>query len=67
MPRPGGVLANIAEAGQPEAVIPLDRLGSVGGGNTYVININKASLTGDEVIRAIRRYETANGRVLLNG
>lgn len=67
MPRPGGVLANIAEAGQPEAVIPLDRLGSVGSGNTYVININKASLTGDEVIRAIRRYETANGRVLLNG
>jgi len=26
MPRPGGVLANIAEAGRPEAVIPLHKL-----------------------------------------
>lgn len=67
MPRPGGTLGLLAEAGKPEAVIPLDRLGQLGGGNTYVININKASLTGDDVIRAIRRYETANGRVVLNG
>jgi hypothetical protein len=37
MPRPGGVLANIAEAGQPEAVIPLDKLGSMTG--NQVINI----------------------------
>jgi len=66
MPRPGGVLANIAEAGKPEAVIPLDRMGSLGG-NTYVININKAAITGDEVIRAIRRFETSQGRVILNG
>lgn len=32
MPRPGGTLATIGEAGKPEAVIPLDRLGSLGGG-----------------------------------
>lgn len=39
MPRPGGILANIAEAGEPEAVIPLSKLDSmVGGkGNTTVI------------------------------
>ena len=29
MPQPGGVPVNVAEAGQPEVVIPLDRLGEV--------------------------------------
>lgn len=41
MPKPGGVLANIAEAGKPEAVIPLDKLGSFGGNqpiNIYLGN-----------------------------
>jgi hypothetical protein len=67
MPSPGGSIVNVAEAGRPEAIVPLDRLGSLGGGNTYVININRASLTGDEVIRAIRRFEISQGRVILNG
>jgi len=67
MPSPGGSIVNVAEAGRPEAIVPLDRLGSLGGGNTYVININRAALTGDEVIRAIRRFETSQGRVILNG
>jgi phage-related protein len=67
MPSPGGSIVNVAEAGKAEAIIPLDRLGSMGGGNTYVININKASITGDEVIRAIRRYEVSQGRAILNG
>ena len=31
MPRPGGVQATIAEAGVPEAVIPLDKMGGMGG------------------------------------
>lgn len=31
MPRSGGTLARLAEAGKPEAVIPLDRMGGVGG------------------------------------
>jgi hypothetical protein len=61
MPSPGGSLVNVAEAGKPEAIIPLDRMNGMGG-NTYVININKASLTGDEVLQAIRRYEVQNGR-----
>lgn len=60
MPSPGGSLVNVAEAGKAEAIIPLDRMNM--GGNTYVININKASVTGDEIIQAIRRYEVANGR-----
>ena len=66
MPRPGGVLANIAEAGKPEAVIPLDRMGNMGG-NTYHIHINKASITGREIVQAIQQYQTGQGRVILNG
>lgn len=38
MPRPGGVQATIAEAGEPEAVIPLSKMGSMG--TTVVINGN---------------------------
>lgn len=49
LPTPGGTIANIAEAGQAEAVIPLDRLDEIiktGGGNsgapTIEINISGA-------------------------
>lgn len=67
LPRPGGTLARIGEAGRPEAVIPLDRFGSMGG-NTYVININKANVTGNEIVAAIQRYERGTGRrYLANG
>lgn len=61
-PSPGGSIVNVAEAGEAEAIIPLSKLGNVGGGNTYVININKATLTGEEVVQAIRRYEVSKGR-----
>ncbi len=61
LPRPGGTIARIGEAGQAEAVIPLDRFGSMGG-NTYVININKANVTGNEIVAAIQRYERGTGR-----
>jgi len=40
MPRPGGVPVTVAEAGQPEAVIPLNKLGSLGGGVTVNIQGN---------------------------
>jgi hypothetical protein len=67
MPRPGGTLARIGEAGRPEAVIPLDRFGGLGS-NTYVININKANVTGNEIVAAIQRYERGTGRrYLANG
>jgi hypothetical protein len=61
LPRPGGTIARIGEAGQAEAVIPLDRFGSMGG-NTYVININKANVSGNEIVAAIQRYERGTGR-----
>jgi len=40
MPRPGGTLAQIGEAGQAEAVIPLDRLERmIGGGSGVTVNV----------------------------
>lgn len=68
MPRPGGTLAQIGEAGQAEAVIPLDRLGDMGGGSTYVINVNVAATAdrvaiGKEIVEAIRQYERRSGKV----
>lgn len=50
MPRPGGTQATIGEAGQAEAVIPLDRAGEFGlggGGSSVVINVY-GGLLGDE-------------------
>jgi hypothetical protein len=69
MPRPGGVLANIAEAGQAEAVIPLDRLGSMTGkgGNTYNITVNggvgSGPGIGKAIVDAIKSYERSSGAV----
>ena len=69
MPRPGGVLAQLAEGGRPEAVIPLDRLGSMGGA-TYNITVNTGVGTdpvavGREVVNAIKRFESTNGKVFV--
>jgi hypothetical protein len=67
MPRPGGVLANIAEAGQAEAVIPLNRLGKFGQGNqtTYNITVNGGISSGPDigrsVVNAIRDFERQSG------
>lgn len=50
MPRAGGVQATIAEAGQPEVVIPLDRaqeFGLGGGGASITLNVY-GGLLGDE-------------------
>jgi hypothetical protein len=50
-------LGLIGEAG-PEAVIPLDRMGSMGGN---VINITVTSADPQAVVEALRRYTRANG------
>ena len=55
----GPTLALIGEAG-PEAVIPLDRLGSMGGA-TYQINVNGGDP--NAVVDALRRYMFQNGAV----
>lgn len=40
MPRPGGVPVTVAEAGQAEAIIPLSKLGGLGGGTNITIQGN---------------------------
>jgi hypothetical protein len=67
MPRIGGTIARIGEAGQPEAVIPLSRLSEFTGGsgsNTYNISINSmgdSSSIGRAVVDAIKSFERTNG------
>lgn len=67
MPKMGGTIARIAEAGQPEAVIPLSRLSEFTGGsgsNTYNISINSmgdGTSIGRAVVDAIKSFERTNG------
>jgi TP901 family phage tail tape measure protein len=68
MPRPGGVLANIAEGGQPEAVIPLNKFDKLGSQNNFNITVNAGmgadgSDIGRKIVDEIIRYERASGRV----
>ena len=48
LPSPGGSIVNVAEAGQAEAIIPLDRFGAMGGGGD-TINITVNTVAGDPV------------------
>lgn len=69
MPSPGGSLVNVAEAGQAEAIIPLDRLGGLGGGTTNHYNINVAAGVGDpqaigqQIVAYIKKFERSAGPV----
>jgi hypothetical protein len=56
----GPTLAMIGEAG-PEAVIPLDRMGQMGGGNNVTINVNGGDP--QSVVDALRTYMFRNGSV----
>jgi hypothetical protein len=56
----GPTLAMIGEAG-PEAVIPLDRMGQMGGGTTVNINVNGGDP--NAVVQALRTYMRQNGSV----
>jgi SLT domain-containing protein len=53
-------LAMIGEKG-PEAVIPLDRMGQMGGGTTVNINVNGGDP--QSVVNALRTYMRQNGSV----
>jgi phage-related protein len=71
MPRPGGTLATIGEAGQAEAVIPLNKFDDVvgkrgGGGINIVVNAGMGTdgaAVGEQVVNAIRKYERTSGQV----
>jgi hypothetical protein len=58
-------LAVIGEAG-PEAVVPLDRMGSMGGGITITVNAGLVSTPdqiGQEIIQAIQKAQRRSGTV----
>jgi len=57
---PGGTLALIGEAGRDEAVIPLDRMGGMGGNN---VTINVQGADPNAVVDALRTYMFRNGSV----
>jgi hypothetical protein len=68
------MLAQIAEAGKAEAVIPLDRLDAMmssrqTAGNAVVnITVNAGmgsdgAAIGEQIVTAIRKYERTSGRV----
>jgi hypothetical protein len=57
---PGGTLALIGEAGRDEAVIPLDRMGSMGGGNV-TIHVNGGDP--QAVVDALRKFYRQNGPI----
>lgn len=69
MPTPGGVIANLAEAGKPEAVIPLDRLGQFGGGGRSInVTVNAGIGTdgtrvGQLIVDEIKKFERSSGPV----
>jgi phage-related minor tail protein len=56
----GPTLAMIGEAGD-EAVIPLDRAGSFGGGSMTVNITMPAGTDGDDVVRALQSYQRRRG------
>jgi hypothetical protein len=72
MPQPGGVLANIAEAGQAEAVIPLNKMDKYTNNkpqNVYNINVNggvgSGATIGRSIVEAIKAYERTSGAVFV--
>jgi SLT domain-containing protein len=60
-------LAMIGEGNEPEAIIPLSKLGSMGfgggGGNNITINVNGGDP--NQVVAAIQRYVRQTGAVPL--
>lgn len=70
LPRPGGTLATIGEAGEAEAVMPLSWLEGQVGGSGMVVNVTvnagmgtDGTAVGREIVAQIKRYERSSGRV----
>jgi hypothetical protein len=56
-------LAMIGESG-PEAVIPLSKLGGMGGGSNITVNVTSANP--DDVVAALQRWVRNNGSLALS-
>lgn len=68
-PSLGGSLVNVAEAGKPEAIIPLNRNGSMpGSGATINLTVNaglgsNGATIAQDIIKTLKTYERANGAI----
>jgi hypothetical protein len=63
---PGGTLALIGEGGRDEAVIPLDRMGGMGGGINITVNaglVSSPDQVGQQIIEAIQKAQRRSGPV----
>jgi hypothetical protein len=59
-------LAMIGEGGEPEAVIPLSKLGSMGsGGGGTNITVNVTSANPNDVVAALQKWVRNNGQLAL--
>jgi hypothetical protein len=64
-----GSLVNVAEAGKPEAIIPLNRNGSMpGSGATINVTVNaglgsNGANIAQEIVKTLKTYERANGAI----
>lgn len=67
MPRPGGVPVTVAEAGQAEAIIPLNKMGQFGGGTQITIQGNVGWSPEDLANIITRRQRQALALNGLNG
>jgi hypothetical protein len=64
----GPTMGLVGEAG-PEAIIPLDPMGKMGGGNSYTINVsamNADARVGELIVSAIKKYERTSGSVFVS-
>lgn len=57
MPRPGGVDVTLAEAGQPEVVIPLDKMNRFGGGGTQITIQGNVGWSPEDLANIIMRKQ----------
>ena len=62
----GEILGLVGESG-PEAIIPLSKMGDMGGGVSYNITVNagigtNGTQVGTQIIEQIKKYETQNGK-----
>jgi len=65
----GPMMGLVGEAG-PEAIIPLDRLGKMGGGATYNINVQAGvgdpAAIGQQIVTYIKKFERSGGPVFVS-
>lgn len=61
MPRVGGRLVNVGEAGEPEAVVPLSKMNRMGGGVNVVVHVHANTVVADRDKLAVSVVDAMRG------